>query len=256
MRVPVLTGLIRRRVLVNFRVEPGVAQRLLPPGFEPKLVHGRAVAGICLIRLEEIRPQGVPATFGIASENAAHRIAALRTAAAGTREECVYVFRRDSDSTLNQLAGGRIFPGLHHRASFRVRDLSGELDLSMASDDGDVAGELVAGRAASLPRSSRFGSLDEASAFFEGGSLGYSPGRQAGRLDGLVLKTSGWRVEPLAVRHVYSSFFADQSLFPEGSVEFDSALLMRDLPHEWHVAPSAVLSTRLEIETARTGIPA
>jgi hypothetical protein len=73
------------------------------------------------------------------------------------------------------------------------------------------------------------------------GSLGYSPGGDGRRLDALVLRTSGWRVEPLAVKHVFSSFFADEHVFPEGSMEFDSALLMRNVEHEWQSAPSLVV---------------
>jgi len=33
---------------------------------------------------------------------------------------------------------------------------------------------------------------------------------------------------------VESSFFEDRALFPPGSVEFDCALLMRGIEHEWH----------------------
>jgi hypothetical protein len=33
---------------------------------------------------------------------------------------------------------------------------------------------------------------------------------------------------------VRSSFFEDGSLFPRGSIEFDCALLMRGIEHEWH----------------------
>src|SRR5438105_15949149 len=40
-----------------------------------------------------------------------------------------------------------------------------------------------------------------------------------------------WQVQPLAVEEVYSSYFADARRFPPGSVVFDSALLMRDIPH-------------------------
>jgi hypothetical protein len=43
-----------------------------------------------------------------------------------------------------------------------------------------------------------------------------------------------WKITPLAVERVYSSYFADESRFPPGSVEFDCALLMRNIPHEWH----------------------
>ena len=33
-----------------------------------------------------------------------------------------------------------------------------------------------------------------------------------------------------------SNFFADQQLFPKDSIEFDHALIMRDLRHEWRQA--------------------
>jgi hypothetical protein len=77
MRVPRIRGVIRRRILVNFRVDPEVVKRQLPKPFRPKLHRGDAVAGVCLIRLEQIRPTHVPAALGIASENAAHRIAVV-----------------------------------------------------------------------------------------------------------------------------------------------------------------------------------
>jgi hypothetical protein len=32
---------------------------------------------------------------------------------------------------------------------------------------------------------------------------------------------------------VESTFFLDEERFPPGSVEFDSALIVRDIPHEW-----------------------
>jgi hypothetical protein len=36
------------------------------------------------------------------------------------------------------------------------------------------------------------------------------------------------------LKRVESSFFEDRSLFPAGSVEFDCALVMRGIDHEWH----------------------
>jgi len=54
-------------------------------------------------------------------------------------------------------------------------------------------------------------------------------------LSGAVrLRTAGWSVEPLAVRHLASSFFENTARFPAGSVTFDCALVMRNLEHEWH----------------------
>lgn len=66
-----LRCVVRRRLLVNYRVDPERIHALLPPPFTPKLVNGHAIAGICLIRLEHVRPRFVPSVFGLASENAA-----------------------------------------------------------------------------------------------------------------------------------------------------------------------------------------
>jgi hypothetical protein len=56
LRIPVVRGVIARRLLVNFRVKAEIVERLLPPPFRPKLVCDWAMAGICLIRLERLRP--------------------------------------------------------------------------------------------------------------------------------------------------------------------------------------------------------
>ena len=235
MRIPRIHGVIRRRLLVNFRLDPDVAQRQLPAPFRPKLHDGKAVAGICLIRLEEIRPRRFPRLVGLSSENAAHRFAVTWNDAGGEREG-VYIPRRDSGSLMNQLAGGRLFPGEHHRARFDVEDDGDRIRLGMRSSDGAVEVR-VAGRAArELPPSSIFPNIAAASRFFEGGSLGYSATAAGDHLDGVVLRTSEWRVEPLAIDDVHSSWFADASRFPPGSISFDCALIMRNIGHEWEQA--------------------
>jgi hypothetical protein len=129
-----------------------------------------------------------------------------------------------------------VFPGEHHPAQFSVLDIGGHIELSVRSLDGRVSVKVVGDDADSLPASSCFSSLAEASAFFEGGSLGYSVTRDGHRLDGLLLRTFDWRIRALSVSEVQSSFFADRQRFPEGSTEFDHALVMRDIQHEWHKA--------------------
>ena len=106
----------------------------------------------------------------------------------------------------------------------------------MKSADGVVEVQVAAKVATSLPSTSSFANVDEASAFFEAGSLGYSATASGKRMDGLLLKTFNWEVTPLAVERVESSFFNDESRFPKGSVTFDCALLMRNIAHEWHAA--------------------
>jgi hypothetical protein len=229
--LPAIHGIIARRVLVNFRVEPQTATRWLPPPFRPRLVGGFALAGVCLIRLEKIRPLFIPAVLGIDSENAAHRIAVEWDDGEVPRQG-VFIPRRDTGSRLNQLAGGRLFPGAQHPAAFRVLDAGDRIEIAMRSLDGEVSLELAARMAGGWPAGSVFGSLAEASAFFEAGSCGWSPGR-GGRLEGLELRSGSWRAEALQVERIESSFFADTRRFPPGSVELDCALLLRDLPHQW-----------------------
>lgn len=233
MRIPTIRGLIDRRVLANFRVDPEVLSRVCPSPFRPQLVNGFGVAGICLIRLANIRPKFLPASMGISSENAAHRIA-VQWDVDGATHTGVYIPRRDTSSMLNAFAGGRIFPGVHHRARFEVRETEDEYYIAMESTDGSARVVVDGQTTDQLPQDSIFQSVEECSQFFEDGSLGYSPTGTKATFDGLELRTKNWEVRPLAVTDVQSSFFDDPQVFPKGSVTFDNALLMRGIDHEWH----------------------
>ena len=233
MRIPVIQGVISRRILANFRVDPDRLRPLLPDPFRPKLVSGFGMAGICLIRLSQVRPRGFPGVLGVSSENAAHRIA-VTWDEAGIPREGVYIQRRDTNSRFNTMAGGRLFPGVHHHAHFRCSEVGDRYEVVMDSDDGVTSLAVRGSVAGRLPESSVFGAVEDASAFFEKGSVGYSPGRSGGSLDGLELRTTEWSVRPLAVESVRSNFFDDRSRFPEGSAVFDCALIMRNVRHEWH----------------------
>jgi len=63
MRIPTIRGLIDRRVLVNFRVDPHVLSTVLPAPFRPQIVNGFGIAGICLIRLRHVQPKFLPSFF-------------------------------------------------------------------------------------------------------------------------------------------------------------------------------------------------
>ena len=235
MRLPVIQGIIRRRILANFRVDPETMQREIPARFHPKLQNGFAVAGVCLIRLEHIRPRSMPEIIGLNSENAAHRVA-VTWDEDGQAREGVFISRRDTGSQIAHLAGGRLFPGEHHHASFSVTESESDISLAMKSDDAAVALEIAGSVAHEMPALSVFSSVAEASAFFERGSVGYSVTSDPARLDGLKLETKEWRVEPLEVKRIYSSYFSDETKFPKGTIEFDHALIMRNVEHEWHSA--------------------
>ena len=88
-----------------------------------------------------------------------------------------------------------------------------------------------------FPENSIFESLAASSKFFENGSTGYSFRPRKDYLEGLYLDVSKWVVTPLQAEKIESAYFDDKHLFPEGSIEFDHALLMRDIEHSWHERP-------------------
>lgn len=236
MKLPVVRGVIDRRILVNYHVDPGVLAPHLPVPFRPKVVHGVGMVGICLIRLKRARPAFLPSWLGISCENAADRTA-VEWDDRGTPREGVYVRRRDTSSWLTPLTGGRLFPGIHHHAKFTVKETADRFEVALRSDDGVTSVSVRVHRVDRWSPSSVFRSLEEASGFFRAGSVAYSATFDPGRFQGVELGCVGWRVEPLEVEEVRSNFFEDASLFPKGSLEFDCALLMRGIEHEWHGRP-------------------
>jgi hypothetical protein len=234
--VPDVEGVIDRRLLINFRVDPDVAGRLVPPPFRCNTSKGVAIAGICLIRLTALRPHRIPRSFGITTESAAHRFA-VEWEADGNPGHGVYIPRRDTNSRLSVLLGGRAFPGEHHRARFDVREHDERYEIEMSGAH-EGAGISVSGHVSrELPSSSVFGDLREASEFFRRDTLGYSRTDRPGCFDGLELQAEQWEVDPVAVEYVRSTFFDDPGTFPRGSIEFDCALSMRRTSARWQGRP-------------------
>ncbi|GHF76244.1 hypothetical protein GCM10018790_62700 [Kitasatospora xanthocidica] len=237
MRQPYLSTVIERRLLVNYRVAPDAAARLLPGPLRPQLVHGHAVAGICLLRLGSARPTWAPGSFGLRSENAAHRIAVEWDGPDGV-ETGVYIPRRDTASRLNAWAGGRLFPGEHGRADFQVDETADRLRVALATRDGDTRVDVTVELSDELRGSELFADLAEASRFFRSGAKGYSATSSGRHLDGIELRTDAWQMEAGRVRSAASTFFDDPDRFPPGSATLDSALVMRGLPATWRPLPA------------------
>ena len=231
MKIPTIKGIIDRRVLINYTVDPEIIAILIPKPFRPNVYKGKAIVGICLIRLKHIRPKGLPAFVGLSSENGAHRIA-VEWDEDGEIKQGVYIPRRDTSSVINNIVGGRVFPGEHCLAKFNVEEANGNYAISFKSSD-DTSIAIEAKKTEIYNPNSIFQNLSTVSNFFKNGRVGYSPNGKT-KFDGMWLKTDQWKVEALEVKSVASSFFDDENNFPKGSVQFDNALLMTNIEHEWH----------------------
>jgi Uncharacterized conserved protein (COG2071) len=229
MNLPTIHGYIDRRILVNFIADPDTVQKIIPAPFRPKIYKDKAVVGICLIRLKNIKPKGLPDFFGITSENGAHRIA-VEWEEDGLVKEGVYIPRRDTSLRLNALVGGRMFPGKHYLASFNVKERDDNYHVDFTSSDNTYT-SIDAKETNTFTPGSIFETLENVSDFFEKGSVGYSPNKN--KFEGLQLQTYKWEVKPLDVQDLHSSFYENEAVFPKGTIQFDNALLMTRVEHEW-----------------------
>jgi uncharacterized protein YqjF (DUF2071 family) len=231
--LPILEGVIARRMLLNFRADPKVVQRLLPSPLEVDPHRGHAIVGVCLIRLETLRPRGLPGVLGISSENMAHRVAIRYPASDGMRPG-VFVWRRETDQKVVELLGGRLFPGVHRYARFQVSEDQDRLAMDVVNDDGEENVSFSARVLSEWRPTPAFETFEEASEFFRKGDCGFSCTLRGDELEGMQLKMLEWAMIPMHVESQHCAFYSDSKRFPAGSIEFDCGLLMRGLPHEWH----------------------
>lgn len=228
-----IKGVIDRRILINYKLSPEVAANLLPKPFKPLVHNGFASVGICLIRFKQMRPFMLPKLLGFSSENAAHRFAIHWDSKSQTKTG-VYIPRRDTSSFLNSIVGGRLFPGVQHLSEFNVKEQNKRFELSFQNSKDKTRLSISCESCDEFPsENSMFSSLGESSLFFQNGSLGYSPNQRSNKFQSIELKTKNWKVSPLAVNHVDSSYFNNKRDFPDGSIQFDHALLMENIEHRW-----------------------
>jgi hypothetical protein len=253
MLIDSIHGIIDRRVLLNYRIEPGVLQRVLPPPFQVKRYGDYGIGGVCMIRFKQLRPRHIPAWLGIGSENAAHRIA-VQWEQDGYLREGVFIPRRDTNSWFNKTVGGRVFPGIFQRSRFEAREDNSRVSLRIVRSDGGTEIAFVGHSAEKLEDSSIFPSLEAAAGFFSLGATGYSATNTEGHYHGMELRSLDWTVSPLVIDEAHSCFFDDPGRFPSGSVTLDCALLMRGIEHEWHSRPDLYLSVNsASLTTQRAG---
>lgn len=214
---------LRRRLLISYRLDPAVAESLLPEGFRPQLLDGSALAGVCVLGLESIRPTWSRRRWGLRSENAAHRMAVEWDGPAGV-EQGVFIFQRHSSAWHPVLFGGRLFPGVHRKARFRIAEDRNRYAVEMTAGGHSLAADVEVGGDWS---STVFASVDEASAFYRAGRVGWSLAHDGESVEPVALTADTWRIEAARLHSLRSSFF---DALPEGSAVFDSVVVMRDLP--------------------------
>ena len=114
-----MRGTIRSRLLVNALVDPDEAAQRLPRALRPHVTRQGTVVGCSLLDIVAIRPARLP-MVGICLRAAAHRISVEWDGDDGVATIGVYVPLRVTESRAAIALGGRVFPGVHRRASVNL----------------------------------------------------------------------------------------------------------------------------------------
>lgn len=229
--VKIIEGVIDRRILVNYRIDPDQLAKVLPSPFKPRLISGYAVGGICLIRFKKMRPAGLPSIMGTSSENGTHRFC-VEWMEDDQKRSGIYVKQRFTDSRLHEFGGDKIFPGNLTLSAFKVDETGNRYSVSFRSKDGEYS-SVQAHKVNNFPSDSIFKNIEEASEDFRKDKVGYSPDKKSGGYKGVRLNTTNWEVTPLVVDSVESSLFSNKEIFPEGTIKVDHSLLMTNIDHNW-----------------------
>jgi|GEM_PF-1202959 Uncharacterized conserved protein (COG2071). len=223
-----VTGVCDRRVILNWRVDPKLIAKQLPHPFRPRLVNGKAIVGIDVLKLFDMRPTGFPSFAGFATENAVDRIS-VEWEEGGSTVQGLFVPNRYSPSAVNALVSiARLFPTVFKHATFDFEERNGKFRISLIMGGNRL--EMEAKESDQLEAKSVFKTAQSASDFHRDSKISYSPSHDSDIFDAVYLKTLDWNATPLKV-HSLSYTFIERA-YP--GAEFDSALIMKSTRHEWH----------------------
>jgi hypothetical protein len=220
-----MRGTIRSRLLVNALVDPDEAAQRLPPGLRPHVIGQGTVVGCCLLDIVAIRPAPLPAMVGTSFRAAAHRISVEWDDGSGATTVGVYVPLRLTHSRIAAALGGRLFPGVHRRASVKLTQ-DGER-VAWWVEVGDAPGAYSVRVDASPRRGSTLPVWEPIGDTCLGAEVGLSPGHDRA-LEAARMTPRHRHAQLVEVHHLDSAFVAGfASAVPAPSY------MMRDVAVTW-----------------------
>ncbi|HUS61088.1 MAG TPA: hypothetical protein VMY34_02760 [Acidimicrobiales bacterium] len=220
-----MRGTIRSRLLVNALVDPDEAAHRLPNGLRPHVTSQGTVVGCCLLDIVAIRPAPLPAIVGTSLRAAAHRISVEWDDDSGATTVGVYVPLRLTHSRTAIAFGGRVFPGVHRRASVKLTHDGQRLGWSV--DAGGEPGAYSVRVDASSRDGAPLGPCEPIGGTCLSAEIGLSPGHD-GVLEAARMRPHHRIAHPVDVHHLESAFLASfTSAMPAPSY------LMRDVEVTW-----------------------
>jgi uncharacterized protein YqjF (DUF2071 family) len=192
-----MRGMVRRRFLINYPVDPSLLEPFLPPGGQLSRHQGKAWFSDCFVHVSHMRPSIVPSALGLSFRCLIHRTRAVLPFPDGKNREAVLVLDPSIDSRLLGVVGTSMTG-----VPFKRRPIEFVTDGSawrIAVREGTNVIYEVMIRAASfrteMPANSPFTSLSEADDFLLGVSYGGSWDREDSTLQVLAETHDPWQAQ-------------------------------------------------------------
>lgn len=244
MPFSIARGVIDRKVIVQYRVDPDVLALQLPEPYRPRLIRGVGVAGVCVFRVRGFHHRLLPTILQNVSENIVYRVGVEWTE---DQKLCagVYTLRQETSSLLKSTLERRTSWGtrLFH-AHIRVDDHEGTYRIAACSRDAQFRLLIQAQLQREFTAHSVFRSAEDAAEFLERqfeASVNPDDSRPTvlgtRHATGLDEYNVGWHVEPLAIQQLVTEFFDDTARFPAGAIQFDCAVVASSVQPAWSSEP-------------------
>ena len=226
-----LNGVVTRRFLVSYPVQPAALSRFLPPNAELSTWQQLAWVSACFVNLRHLRPSLVPTPVGIELNYLIHRTRARILYPDGVRRESVLVLEANINSRIFANVGHRL-PGVRFQArDIRLCETPDYWRVQMEDDAGvllyqaDIAKDSVGEK---LPSSSRFPDLAAADSFLLNVSYGVEWCAQAKSVRMLAETHDAWHTLAGSCTTHHNAFLDS---LDAAATEADHVITMTNIPH-------------------------
>lgn len=222
----------------NYAVDPGRLAALLPAPLVPELHQGTAWVQVLISSLRELRPQGMPAPFGVCFYQVSYRAAVCFRDAAGALRRGGYFVHSETNDPLMRAIGNRLAEFKFHAfGAAEVVMLRQGATLSVGVDPAGVG----SGRLAAVvdttplpnpPAESRWRSLAELQEPLVDCFDAFGVDPEEGFLYTLTIDRGPWNARFVRPLDLYCDYFVDGPL-GGGAASFDSLLHVRQCRYRW-----------------------
>lgn len=240
-RLTQATGILEDAVLLNFRTDIHVLNRILPPPFVPRLVDGYGLVGILMFKMRDLACEknlGLPSP---PSDHVLYRVAVSWQHGMRTHHG-MYLLRHEVNTRLNVRQRRK---GLFPVAASPIRwhkTPGSEMFGWTLNTHNQTRLKVRARLATAFPPGSVFDTLDQASLFFQKERAAIAPRFQQSIFAHTRFLPLNWKVKPLFIEALHTDMDQLGSLFPKEQIYFDSGLIWPRILCKWQKGHEIVSS--------------